>query len=155
MTVDRRAEMSQPIRDVVRRWVDELINQGDLDVVDEIYVPLLAASARQWVTSFRASFPDVHMQVITIVAEDDQGVGRFTCSATHTGTWRGHPPTGRRFENIDEVYFFRVLAGRLVDMWSIEDTHERLRQLGLSWRDRTPRPRAGGRSAWYDGATAP
>jgi hypothetical protein len=57
MTVDRRAEMSQPIRDVVRRWVDELINQGDLDVVDEIYVPLLAASARQWVTSFRASFP--------------------------------------------------------------------------------------------------
>ena len=49
--------MSQPIRDVVRRWVDELINQGDLDVVDEIYVPLLAASARQWVTSFRASFP--------------------------------------------------------------------------------------------------
>jgi predicted ester cyclase len=53
-------------------------------------------------------------------------------SATHLGAWLGHPPTGRRFEDIDEVYFFRLSEGRIVEMWGIEDTAERLHQLGLS-----------------------
>lgn len=30
---------------------------------------------------------------------------RFTCSATHAGEWQGQRATGRRFENVDEVYF--------------------------------------------------
>ena len=81
---------------------------------------------------FRTSFPDVHMQVVTLVAEGDQVVGRFTCSGTHRGPWLGHPPTGRRFEDVDEVYFFTLLDGRIVEVWGIEDTPERLRQLGLA-----------------------
>ena len=124
--------MSEANKDVVRRWVEELMNQGDLDVVDELYVPLLAPSARQWVTSFRASFSDVHMEVVTLIAEGNQVVGRFTSAGTHAGPWLGHPPTRRRFHDVDEVCFFSLLNGRIVDTWGIEDTLERLRQLGLS-----------------------
>jgi predicted ester cyclase len=124
--------MSQANKDVVCRWVEEMINQGRLDVADEVCAPLLAESTKQWVAPFRASFPDVHMEVVSLVAEDDQVVGRFTCSGTHLGPWLGRPATGRRFENIDEVYFFRLLDGRIVDLWGIEDTAERMRQLGLS-----------------------
>jgi predicted ester cyclase len=58
-------------------------------------------------------------------------VGRFTCSATHQGTWRGHPATGRRFENIAEVYIFRIRDGKIVHAWGLEDTYTRMRQLGL------------------------
>jgi predicted ester cyclase len=72
------------------------------------------------------------MEVRELVAEDETVVGRFSCSATHTGTWLGHPATGRRFENVAEVYFFRVVQGRIVRAWGLEDTHERLRQLGLT-----------------------
>jgi predicted ester cyclase len=75
------------------------------------------------------------MQVVTLVAEDDQVAGRFTCSASHTGPWLGHPPTGRRFEDIDEVYFFGLVGGRITEMWGLEDTAERLRQLGLTQAD--------------------
>ena len=64
-------------------------------------------------------------------SEGDTVVGRFSCSGTHTGTWLGHPPTGRRFENVAEVYIFRDVDGRIVRAWGLEDTHERLRQLGL------------------------
>jgi predicted ester cyclase len=124
--------MSQTNKDVVRRWVDELINQGRLEVTDEVCSPDLAAEAREWVAPFRASFPDVEMRTVTLLAEGDQVVGRFTCSATHLGTWLGHPPTGRRFEDIAEVYFFRLAHGRIVEIWGLEDTVERLRQLGLS-----------------------
>ena len=44
----------------------------------------------------------------------------------------GHPPTGRRFEDVDEVCFFRLAGGRIVEMWGLEDTADRLRQLGLA-----------------------
>ena len=123
--------MSRAGKDAVRRWVAEMVGEGDLDVADELFSPDLAASARQWVAPFRASFSGVRMQVVTLVAEGDQVAGRFRCSGTHTGTWLGHPPTGRRFD-VDEVYFFRVDGGRIVEMWGLEDTAERLRQLGLT-----------------------
>lgn len=75
------------------------------------------------------------MEVIELVAEGDTVVGRFACSATHLGDWLGHAPTGRRFERVDEVSFFRLRAGRIAAVWSIEDNLSRLRQLGLPDRD--------------------
>jgi predicted ester cyclase len=110
--------------------VDEVMNTGRLDVLDEIYAPELAAAARRWIEPFRASFPDVQMRIVQLVAEGDTVVGRFVCSGTHLGPWRGHEPTGRRFR-VDEVYFFQLAGGRIRSAWGIEDTHRRLRQLGL------------------------
>jgi predicted ester cyclase len=125
--------MSTPLRnkELVRRLIDEVMNQGRLAVTDELYTPRMAAAARRWVAPFRASFPDFSMDIVELVAEGDTVVGRFRCSGTHLGTWLGHQPTGRRFENVDEVYFFRVEDGRIASAWGIEDTPARLRQLGL------------------------
>jgi predicted ester cyclase len=123
--------MSERNKDVVRRLVDEVMNAGRLDVVDELYAPTLAASAKRWIAPFLASFPDVRMEVVDVVAEGDKVVGRFKCSGTHLGEWRGHSPTGHRFEDVDEVYFFHLREGRIVHSWGIEDTLGRLEQLGL------------------------
>jgi predicted ester cyclase len=87
---------------------------------------------RRWVEPFLASFSDLDMQIVQIVQEGDVVVGRFSCSGTHTGAWRGHPPTGRRFRHVAEVYFFRVSEGRVTWAWGLEDTPERLRRLGLT-----------------------
>ena len=45
-------------------------------------------------------------------------VGRFLCSATHAGEWRGPASLGRRFEEVDELFeevdelcFFRFADG--------------------------------------------
>ena len=124
--------MSQAGKDVVRRWVDEMVNQGRLEVADELCSTGLARRAKEWVAPFRASFPDVHMQVVTLVAEGDQVVGRFTCSATHLGAWLGQVPTGRRFERVDEVSIFRFRDGKIAHAWTLEDTRSRLQQLGLA-----------------------
>jgi predicted ester cyclase len=60
-------------------------------------------------------------------------VAYFKCSGTHDGEWRGLPPSGRRFEGIDEVYIFRVRDGKLASaVVAVEDNLTRLRQLGLS-----------------------
>jgi len=71
------------------------------------------------------------MEIVDLIAEGDTVVGRFTCSATHTGEWLGHAPTGRRFKAIGEVTFFRLSEGRIVSAWGIEDNLGRLEQLGL------------------------
>lgn len=117
---------------IVQRLVDEVINKGRLEMLDEIYAPESVVAARRWFEPFRRSFPDVNMELVTLVAEGDVVVGRFRCSATHLGTWRGHPATGRRFEGVDEVYFFTVRDGRIVGGWGLEDNEKRLTQLGLS-----------------------
>jgi predicted ester cyclase len=116
---------------LVRRLIDEVMNQRRLEVVDEIYSPALAARARAWIAPFLDSFADVEMRIVDIVGEGDRVVGRFSCSGTHVGTWRDHPPTDARFTNVAEVYFFRIRDGRIASAWGLEDTWERLRQLGL------------------------
>lgn len=122
---------SQP-KQVVRRLVDEVMNRADVSAVEAVYAPRLAPAARRWIEPFLASFSDVHMRIVELVAEGEAVVARFACSGTHTGTWLGHPATGRRFEDVAEVYFFRVVEGRIVRAWGLEDTHERLRQLGIA-----------------------
>jgi predicted ester cyclase len=125
------SQAEQANKAVVRRLVAEVLNGGRLEVIDELFAPELAPQARRWIAPFRASFPDVHMEIVDLIAEGDKVVGRFTCSATHLGDWLGHAPTGRRFERVDEVTIFRLGDGRIADSWSLEDTLSRLRQLGL------------------------
>jgi predicted ester cyclase len=118
-------------RRIVRRVVDEIIGAGDLELVDELFTERMARRARRWFAPFRAAFPDVTMETVQLVAEGDTVVGRFRCSGTHLGAWDGHPATGRRFEGVDEVYFFRLEGGRIAEMWGLEDTASRRRQLGI------------------------
>ena len=118
-------------KDIVRRLVTDVFNAGNLDLIDELYAPGLAPAAKRWIAPFLASFTDVEMEIKDLIAEGDQVVGRFVCSGTHVGEWRGHPATGRRFRRIDEVYIFRIEDGRIVQAWGIEDTLRRLEQLGL------------------------
>ena len=124
--------MIEANKTVVRRLVAEVLNGGHLEVIHELYAPELVPAARRWIAPFRASFPDVQMEIVELIAEGDKVVGRFTCSATHLGKWLGQAPTGRRFERVDEVAIFRVRDGRIVHAWSLEDTLSRLQQLGLA-----------------------
>ena len=118
-------------KDAVRRFIDEAVNGGRDELIDELFAAELTDWVRDWFGAFRASFPDMRMEVIEHVADGDTVVGRFACSATHLGEWRGHAPTGRRFEDVDEVYFFRFEGDRIAGVWGVEDSLDRFRQLGL------------------------
>jgi predicted ester cyclase len=126
----RSAHASDP-KAVVGRLIDEVINAGRLDIIDEIYTPQMAPAARRWISPFRESFPDAQVEVVDLIAEGEKVVGRFRCSATNLGPWRGNPPTGRRFKQVDEVYIYRVRDGRITEAWGLEDNRSRERQLGL------------------------
>jgi len=66
-----------------------------------------------------------------VAAEGDRVVGHFRCSGTHRGEWLGLPATGRRFEQVDEIYVFDIRDGKLVSAVGVEDNLTRMRQLGI------------------------
>jgi predicted ester cyclase len=116
---------------IVRQFVDEAVNGGRDELIDELFTSDMTARVRDWFGAFRRSFPDLEMRTVALIGEGDTVVGRFVCSATHRGEWRGHPPTGRRFEDVDEVYFFTFQGDRISAVWGLEDTLDRFRQLRL------------------------
>ena len=42
--------VSEGNKAVVRRLVEEVMNAGDLDVLNELYAPSMANAARRWIT---------------------------------------------------------------------------------------------------------
>ena len=123
--------MTEANKSLVRRLVEEIMNQGKLELLDELCAPALAAQFREAFTEFRAGFPDWQEELVELVAEGDHIAGRFTCSGTHLGPFMGQAATGKRMEGINEVILFRVREGRLTEAWALEDTWTRMEQLGL------------------------
>src|SRR5450759_5302878 len=117
---------------LVRRLVHEAVRERNLDVLDQIAAGEFAEIAKRWVSPFQSAFPDFEMEIVDLIAEGEKVVARFKCSGTHLGEWLGVPPTGRRFENIDEIYIFGVQDGKLVSALGDEDNLTRLRQLGIT-----------------------
>jgi predicted ester cyclase len=116
---------------LVRRLV-EAVNEGNHDVLDEVADGELARAARRWIGPFKKSFPDFTMEIVDLIAERDKVAAHFRCSGTHLGPWMGHPPTSRRFHDIDEIYIFQVKNGKLTGAIAVEDNLTRMRQLGLT-----------------------
>jgi hypothetical protein len=115
---------------LVRRLVNEVINGGDMELLDELCAPELAPRMRRLFGSFRSAFPDWREEIVELVAEGDRVAGRFRCYGTHRGEFMGAAPTGGRQE-VDEVFFLRAEGGRFVDFWALEDNRARARQLEL------------------------
>jgi predicted ester cyclase len=117
-------------KELVRRLVDEAMNARRFEVLDELCTPRLATQLRQAFEEFVLAFPDWNQELVELIAEGDRVVAHCTCSGTQHGAFVGHAATGRRMAGVHEVFIFRVQNGRLCEVWSLEDTWERMRQLG-------------------------
>ncbi len=47
-SIERSRSKSQPDKELVRRWVGEVVDQGRLEAADEICVPELAERTTRW-----------------------------------------------------------------------------------------------------------
>ncbi len=132
---------AQDNKAVIRRLVEEVYNEGNLDVVDELVAPDLFDHAavlehqhgidafKHVITWVRDISSDVHYDIDDIIAEGDKVAVRMTQSGTQTGPIRDIP-TGRRF-SVDHVHWFRLADGKVAEMWAVRDDLTRLQQLGL------------------------
>jgi len=119
-------------KQLVRRLAREAVGRHNLEVLNEIAAGDFAQAAKRWVEPFQSAFPDFEMEIADLIAEGDKVVAHFRCSGTHRGQWLGVPATGRRFEQINEIYIFEVRGGKLISALGVEDNLTRIRQLGIN-----------------------
>jgi steroid delta-isomerase-like uncharacterized protein len=100
--------MADDPKALARRFYDEIINGGNLAVIDELVdddliehqempgMPPGKEGVRAWVTSFRNAFPDFKAEILGIVAEGDEVWVHAVMTGTHEGELFGIPATGKQ-----------------------------------------------------------
>ena len=101
--------MSETNKALVRRFYDEVMNRGNLDVIDELCTPDVVDHRAQpglppgtdgvkhMMAMYRAVFPDLVVTLEDMVAEGDRVVVRWSGRGTHKGNLGGGlPPPARR-----------------------------------------------------------
>ena len=111
----------------IRRYVDEALNRGILDVIDETRGEL-AEHAKMKVRAWRTAFPDFHTTIETLVAVDDWVAYHVRHQGTDQGEFEGVAPTGKRVE-CRTMVFNRFAAGIVVENWGLHDHASVLAQL--------------------------
>lgn len=127
---------------LVRRLYEEVFNRGDLSTVDGLlaadYIDHTALPGtspgpeglKQFISMFRAAFPDLHFTIEDMIAAGDTVVVRQTYRGTHEGDLMGIPPTGKQV-TITSIDIGRFAGGKLVEHWGATDSLGLLQQLGV------------------------
>ncbi|MCU1340216.1 MAG: hypothetical protein JWO19_5797 [Bryobacterales bacterium] len=135
--------MSETNKALVRRWVEEVWNQGREETIDELFaadgigyglgdtdVALRGpAGFKPFVRNLRGGLPDLRMTIEDIIAEGDKVTMRITAEGTHKGGHFGVAPTGHRVR-IAGLVLIRIANGQIVEGWNSWDQLGLLRQIG-------------------------
>jgi len=128
---------------LARRYVEEVLNGGNVALLDELFAPDYQThdrrdgeptgleNVRQRIAGIRRIFPDFHLTLDDLLADDDKVVLRFTGGGTQMGELGGMPPTGKAVV-WSGVGILRVAHGKFVELWQFEDQLSLLRQLGAT-----------------------
>jgi steroid delta-isomerase-like uncharacterized protein len=93
---------------LLRRFVEEMVNQGNMAVAPELVAPDFLeldpfpgqapgrAGLIESIERLRAAFPDLVWRIEEVVAEGEKVASLHTWSGTHRGEFLGITPTGKR-----------------------------------------------------------
>lgn len=134
--------MSQDNATIVRRFVDEVITQGNIDaarqfvwedVVEQVPFPGQGPGLeglKDVLRAMRSAFPDLVFSIHEQVSEGDKVASRFEWTGTHQGEFIGVPATGRPVR-VWGIVIDRLEGGRIKDTRIIMDTLGLMVQLGV------------------------
>jgi predicted ester cyclase len=124
---------------LIRRYFDEVWNQGDLDAIPAYCDKRLAEYNAVWVSMWRTALPDARMWVDTMIAEGSYVAVHLTLRGTHLGDLTGElirdfmpplAPTGRRLE-VAAIVVYEIVEDKITRVpYSVMDWLTTLRQLG-------------------------
>ena len=111
-------------KEFVRRHFEEFVNRKNLDLADVNFAPEFVdrgsdvppnlpagpAGAKAYVGSALRAFPDLHVSVEDIVAEDDKVVVR--------NTWRATDPKSGKILRFSGMVMWRIAHGQLAERWA-------------------------------------
>jgi predicted ester cyclase len=127
-------------KQLIRRYYDEVLNQGKLEVLDEIarvdhleHNPLPGQAQgleglKQRVHIVKTAF-DPRFTLEHVVAEGDKVVVMWSNRGKHLVEWFGVPATGKTVE-ISGIDIHLIRDGRMAEHWDVVDMLAILFQIG-------------------------
>ena len=128
--------------DIVRRFITEVLNGGNIDSAGEFFrddmveqVPFPGQGPRlsglkDVLRGMRTAFPDMRWTIEEQIAEGGKVVTRFEWTGTHRGDFLGVPATGRSVK-VWGIVIDRLEGGKIKDTRIIMDTLGLMMQLGV------------------------
>jgi len=128
---------------LVRQLVEEVINQGNMSMIDELLIPDFIEheelppgippgreAPKALFTMLRSAFPDLKATIEHLIAEGNKVVLHMTWTGTQKGEFMGVPPTGKRI-SIGVIDIIGIAEGKFVEHWGVMDSMAMMQQLGV------------------------
>lgn len=128
-------------KQTVRRLYEEVVNEGRLELLDEIAQPdhhehnpfpgqvQGVEGLKQRVSMVRGAF-NPRFTIEHLLEDGDKVAIMWSNQGTHLGEWLGVPPTGKTYV-INGVDIFRLQDGRLAEHWDVVDVFGLMTQIGV------------------------
>ena len=132
--------MLEQNKSLIRRFVDEMVNKGNLAIIDEVIASNFIdhdappdqtpgqEGVRRTLEAVHRSLTHFLVTTDDMVAEGDRVVTRHTAEATHTGPFLGFAATGKRLSWM-AISIYRIADGRIAERWGLMDYRSLQRQL--------------------------
>ncbi len=126
----------------VQRLIDEVYVKGKISLLDELFMPDYVyhyagtdikgpEGFKQNMDAYKKAFPDLHVKIDRLVAEDDMVAAFLTYGGTFKGELMGVAPTGKKVEISAVVLSRHGKGARQLEAWTYMDMLDWYRQLGI------------------------
>ncbi len=126
---------------IVRHFFEEGPSKGNLGAVNELissdfvmHSPLPtepgAKGIDDIITTCRAAFDNLNVQIDDMIAEGDKVTCRFTAHGVHRGQFMTLPPTGKEI-TMTGIEIFRLENGKVAELWAEANLIGLMQQLGV------------------------
>lgn len=141
MTATTRPPQIDDPKALFREVIERVWHRGDLGFIDTAYSPSFVARVprsgyqnvadyKQYVQETLDGLPDIFFHIKQQFVDGHHLVTRYQITGTHTGSFLGVPPTGRRID-VEGVTIHRVKEGRFVESWTVWDVMGFCHEIGL------------------------
>jgi steroid delta-isomerase-like uncharacterized protein len=136
--------MSEENKAVLRRWFDEVWNNGRAEAIEELFDENGIAHGlsddssnpirgprdfRPFYEAFRQGFPNLKVVIEDMVAEGDKVAARCSVRGSHEGDFLGRAATQSPVE-ITGITIVRIDNGKIVEAWNNFDFMTLYKQVG-------------------------
>lgn len=134
--------MSKENKAIAKRIVQEIWNEGNLELAEEIIAPDYADNVagdgssvgpegfKKAVMGIRYAFPDFNITIDDMIAENDKVALVWTFVGTHKGELMGIAPTNKKVK-FDGIYIYKFEDGKLMERSGKRDMFSLMKQLGV------------------------
>ena len=126
---------------LVRDYIEKVVNTGNVEILPlfisseyvEIYnnkrYPIGIEGAKEHITSVRRTYPDLKLSIDNQFEEGDFVATCYTMRGTHSGSWMGIKPTGKRME-VTGVNIDKIVDNKIIEHGGAANMFEGLLEIG-------------------------